>query len=236
MDASLFEFHTVTESISLCFVHIPLFAADYVGVNDLPEFRRMKSMVLDTQGPLSAFFQPQDIDRINQYKVLKKQVEWMAGKVAVKQLAALAGLCPEPRLVISAHESGAPYLPDFPGASITISHSGDYAVAGLDTRGGNLAVDIEAIETGRMQNIMRVAFSEKEIQRYKNSDDATLYLNWTVKEAYLKYIKKGFSEGLKGVEIIDGRVLHRGRTVDHIVMDSCIVHDTYAMTLIYQRS
>lgn len=233
MTPSLFDIQAVTGTISLCFLHIPTFVSDYIAQGLSPDFRRMKGMALDTHGFLTAFFQPEDIDRVNRYKVFKKQVEWMAGKVAVKRLAARAGLCPEPRLRIAAHESGAPYLPDFPGTSITISHSEDYAVAGLDLCGNPLAVDIEAIETGRMQNIMRVAFSEKEIERYKNSSDATLYLNWTAKEAYLKYIKMGFAEGLKKVEIIDGKVMHHGKAQDTLIMDSRIVFGTYAMTLMY---
>ena len=236
MTEPLFDIQAVTQNISLCFVHIPTFVTDYIDPDVTPEFRRIKSRPLDSQGALTAFFQPGEIDRVSQYKVFKKQAEWMAGKVAVKGLAALSGLCPEPLLRIGAHKSGAPYLPDYPEISITISHSGDYAVAGMDTGGNNLAVDIEAVEAGRMQSIMRVAFSEREIERYKNSSDEALYLNWTAKEAYLKYIKKGFAEGLKKVEILDGRVLHHGRVVEHITIDSRMVFGSYAMTLMYGPS
>ncbi|MBU1170922.1 MAG: 4'-phosphopantetheinyl transferase superfamily protein [Proteobacteria bacterium] len=187
---------------------------------------------MNHDGPLGRFFLPPDFDKINDFKVMKKQVEWMAGKVAVKTLASILKLCPESSLLIDAEKSGAPFLPDFPHISISISHSGDYAVAAMDTRGLGLALDIEAIEQGRMKNIMGVAFSEKEISLYKDHEDSTLYLNWTVKEAFLKYIKKGFAEGLKKVEIIDGAVVHRGSPVTDIRIDTRILYTDYAFTLI----
>ena len=234
MDSSLFDIRPVTDTMTLCFADIPGFVSEFIGKEHLPDFRRKRGILLDGPGPLDVFFRPEDLGVINRFKVLKKQAEWMAGKAAVKTLAERAGLCPARDLVISAEKGGAPYLPDFPGISISISHSGDLALAAMDTGGNTVAVDIEAIEAGRMQNIMRVAFSTREIERYKNSDDATLYLNWTAKEAYLKYIKKGFAEGLKAVEIIDGKVFHHGKPVRDLMIDSSITHQSYALTLMYQ--
>lgn len=236
MRSSLFDIQVVTDAMTLCFADIPGLVSEFIGRDHLPDFRRKRGIQLDWTGPLTKYFSPGDMSVINRFKVLKKQAEWMAGKAAVKTLAARAGLAAEADLVISAEKGGAPYLADFPDVAISISHSGDYAVAAMDTRGNNLAVDIEAIEEGRMQNIMRVAFSKREIERYKDSDDATLYLNWTAKEAYLKYIKKGFAEGLKGVEILDGRVFHHGLPLDDLVLDSRIIQGNYALTLMYSRA
>jgi 4'-phosphopantetheinyl transferase len=123
-------------------------------------------------------------------------------------------------------------MPDLP---VSITHSGDYAVAALGSEETHLAVDIEKIEEGRMQNIMRVAFSDREIESLHGKSDSELYLNWTVKEAFLKYIKKGFAEGLKKVEIFNGSVLHNGSPVDHIGIHSEIFKGQYAFTLIFSK-
>lgn len=227
-----FEIEILSEYIQLCFVHLPRFVRMFFGDPSPTDFRRQKNRVLPPSGPLGPFFSESEFDKINKFKVLKKQVEWMAGKVAVKTLAEHMSLCAAGDLRISAEENGAPFLLDYPHISISISHSGDYAVAAMDLGGRGIALDIEAIEQGRMKNIMRVAFSENEIRRYSDSDDAVLYLNWTVKEAFLKYIKKGFAEGLKKVEVLDGHVFHHGRHASGITIDSRIIFKDYAFTLI----
>ncbi|GAB6096532.1 hypothetical protein JCM14469_27850 [Desulfatiferula olefinivorans] len=223
---------TLTPLRRLCFIHLPGFVRRIAAMDDTGDFRRRKSLLLTTDGLLGDFFSESDMAVINGFKVLKKQVEWMAGKMAVKRLAETLGLGPPAHVMIRAETGGAPYLPDFPGVSISITHSGDYAAAAMDLTGRNLAVDLEAVEAGRMQTIMRVAFSEREIARYRDSGDQRLYLNWTAKEAFLKYIKKGFAEGLKTVEIIDGKIYHHGRPVTGITVDSRVTFSDYAFTLI----
>ncbi len=217
--------------IDLCFVRIPDFATAHIPDIDPMTFRRQRQMVLDAEGPLSRFFTPADIRRVNAFKVLKKQVEWMAGKAAVKILARERGLGPENSIRIAAEENGAPCLPDFPDLPVSISHSGDYAVCAMGPAGGLVALDIELIEKGRMQSIVSVAFSEREIRQLKGKSDTDHYIAWTMKEAFLKYIKKGFAEGLKKVEIIDGRLEHHGRPVTGIHVHSEIFDMDYALTL-----
>lgn len=216
----------------LCFIHLPEFSRGFLDEADAVDYHRRKSQLLTVDRVPGAFFTESDMATINRFKVLKKQVEWMAGKVAVKRLAEEAGLCAPSELTIRAENSGAPFLPDFPQVSISITHSGEYAAAALDLSGRGLAVDLEAIEEGRMQTIMRVAFSDREITRYRHSGSRQLYLNWTAKEAFLKYIKKGFAEGLKTVEILDGQVFHHGHPVENITLESRILFSDYAFTLI----
>lgn len=222
----------VSPHCHLGIVHIPTFAGSVLGDPLDASFRREKGRNIGPTQATTPFFNASDYTTINRFKVLKKQMEWMAGKVAVKLLAADKGLGTPADLMIDAEKNGAPFLSDFPHISISISHSGDYAVAALDVRGRSLGLDIELIEAGRMKNIMRVAFSDREIARYQTSDDSRLYLNWTVKEAFLKYIKKGFAEGLKKVEILDGRIVHHGHCVTNLTVDSRILFADYAFTLI----
>lgn len=230
---SFYTIESPREGITLCFVHIPRFIRQFSKDPIPSDFRGLRRRIFSPQEFISRFFSSTDLEMINNFKVLKKQVEWMAGKAAVKILGATAGLCETRHLLIAAEPGGAPILPDFSHITITISHSGNYAVAGLDENGRNLALDIEAIEKGRMQSIMRVAFSKRETGLYSHETDSCLYLNWTAKEAYLKYIRKGFAEGLKKVEIIDGKVLHNGQPVPDIAIDSRVIENDYAFTLIY---
>ncbi|MFA6010832.1 MAG: 4'-phosphopantetheinyl transferase superfamily protein [Desulfobacteraceae bacterium] len=223
------------DGIALCFVHIPAFAASHIPDLDLASFRRVRAMILDETGPLSRYFTADDFQRINHFKVMKKQVEWMAGKAAVKILACERGLAPEADIRIAAEDNGAPFLMDSPDIPISISHSGDYAVCAMGEHGGIVAADIEQIEPGRMQTFVGVAFSDQEIQLLQGRSDQDHYLAWTMKEAFLKYIKKGFAEGLKKVEIMDGQIIHHGQPVLGIEIHSELFERDYALTLIWRK-
>lgn len=224
----------VTGGIDLCFIHIPDFAETYMPPIDRTSFRRERARTIDETGPLSRFFTGEDFRKVNGFKVLKKQAEWMAGKAALKILARMRGLTTDDRAGIAAEESGAPYLKCFPDIPVSISHSGDYAAAAMGGPGGIVALDIERVEEGRMQNIVRVAFTDRESSFLSGKSDGEHYLAWTAKEAYLKYIKKGFAEGLKKVEILNGRVFHHNREITGIGIVSEFFQKDYALTLIWK--
>lgn len=223
----------VDDNIQLCFIDIILFVGKYIKQINSENFRREKAIYFDHEGLLGRYFDETEFLKINQYKILKKQVEWMAGKVAVKKLAAAFTGINENLIQIMAKESGAPFLPDFPDISISITHSGRYAVAGIGLNNITVAVDIEKIETNRMESVGRVAFSERELSALKGKGDTLHYTFWTVKEAFLKFIGKGFAEGLKKVEFIDGGIVHHGKRIDDLHIDSKIIDSEYAFTLIY---
>lgn len=229
-----YSIEKITNNIQLCFVDINLFVKRYF-FDIIPDnFRREKSIYFEPDGILRAYFQADDFEKINRFKVLKKQVEWMAGKIAVKKLVALHLKVKENEIKISAKKSGAPFLDDFPQITISISHSGSFAVAAIGFNKQIVAVDIEKIEKGRMQNIGKIAFSNRELKELLDKSDEKHYLFWTVKEAFLKYIEKGFAEGLKKVEFLDGLIFHNEKRVENIIIDSKIIDDEYAFTLIHQ--
>jgi len=58
------------------------------------------------------------------------------------------------------------------------------------------------------------------------------FKSWTAKEAYLKYIKKGFHESLKQVEVINGRIYHHHRIVPDVALFSGRVNNEYSLSLI----
>ncbi len=218
--------------VALCFIDIHAFMRAYMPEIDVADFRRSKNVFFKSSGCLALYFNEQDFEKINRFKVLKKQVEWMAGKAAVKRLAVLACAENENALIIKAEAGGAPYLENYPDFPISISHSGRFAVAAAGTAVIDVAVDIEIIEKDRMQSIGRVAFSRRELEELKGRSNEAHYLWWTVKESYLKIIGKGFAEGLKKVEFLKGCVFHHGKKIEDITIDSKIIYDDYAFTLI----
>ncbi len=228
-----YRIEKVDDNIQLCFIDIILFVGKYIKWINYDNFRREKAIYFDPEGLLGCYFDETEFQKINQYKILKKQIEWMAGKIAVKKLvAAFAGIN-ENQIQILAKESGAPFLPEFPEISISITHSERYAVSGIGLNNYTVAVDIEKIEENRMESVGRVAFSERELSELRGKGDTLHYTFWTVKEAFLKFIGKGFAEGLKKVEFLDGGIVHHGKKIDGLHIDSKIIDSEYAFTLIY---
>lgn len=228
-----FHVRHINNKVDVCFVHIPSFASAIIPGLDLTMFRRQRHMEIKSHDFFTCFFTDDDLKKTNSFKALKKQVEWMAGRAAIKILAEKRRLGPAKEIRIATEPEGAPYLADFTDLPVTISHSGDFAAGAIGTKGDCVAIDIELIETGRMQSVAKIAFSEREIDKLKNKSDEEYYISWTMKEAFLKYIRKGFAESLKKVEILDGVLFHEGRAVKDICIHTEIYEKKYALALMY---
>ena len=155
--------------------------------------------------------------------MLKKQIEWISGRFALKSGIVIHQFDIKDysfdKLIeyfekmqqyeIAYEEKGAPYVKDHPKINISLSHSGNYSLCIIDFTGThNVAVDIEKKEKKNIDTIMKVAFTEREFESVKVSEDkeTEFYKIWTAKEAYLKILKKGFHEPLKNIEVVDGKV------------------------------
>ncbi len=77
---------------------------------------------------------------------------------------------------------------------------------------------------------MKTAFTQNEIAHLKD-DAAQIFKNWTIKEAYLKYIKKGFNESLHRVEVINNEILHNNNKIN-VDMFSTFINDDYVLSLV----
>ncbi len=136
---------------------------------------------------------------------------------------------------IAHHEEGAPFFKKWPFLKISISHSGSYAAACLCTiKGREPGLDIEKI--GKMPDsfFMKIAFTEKEIADMQHCPE-DFFTRWTMKEAFLKYIKKGFNESLHKVEILDGRIFHNGKKASVSIFSRIIENQTgdrYSLSLV----
>ena len=202
---------------------------------DAPQGRRgVPGVDLMSVPGLDALFLDEERARASAFRVLKKQAEWLCGRLAVKQATAdLLGIDPR-EVTVDTEPEGAPFLAHHKSSPISISHSGDHAVAVISIRPGRrVAVDVERVEEGRMPHVSRVAFTPKEIDELTGASDDEWYRRWTLKEAYLKYIGKGFHESLKRVEILDCGICHNGEVVRGITWDTPAFHSGYQLSLVW---
>ena len=153
-----------------------------------------------------------ELERLNNFKAMKKQVEWLGGRYTAKAITHEI-LLPEQQLsdiTIKYMEKGAPYLKAFSDHCLSLSHSGNYTVAALArTPDIRMGIDLEKIGLPPDKNFMKTAFTQKEIQEMGDRPQ-DIFRCWTLKEAYLKYIRMGFNENLHDVEIIQDKVFYRG--------------------------
>ncbi len=161
---------------------------------------------------IRSFLSPEELEVVNQFKSLKKQIEWMAGRSLVKEM--VCGTAQEGtkawEIAIAYREQGAPFLPRYPKIHISITHSGDYAAVALCQHGSRtMGLDLEEIGPAPDAGFMKLAFTPAE-REYMENDPMKIFRGWTLKEAFLKYIKKGFNENLHKVEIFPDVILYKG--------------------------
>ena len=183
------------------------------------------------------FLSKEEMDRLNGFKVLKKQLEWITGRFLLKTLVMrYAEKNVElKKILVSYHDLGAPFLPDFPFLDISLSHCRNItAAAAMPESCGNIGIDVEHIGPSPGDGFLRTAFTENE-QKRVGTDPEKIFTNWTVKEAFLKQIKKGFNESLHAVEVLDGKVFYHGRPAP-VEIDSRSVDSAYILTVLAGRS
>lgn len=220
----------------LAFVSIPRLLETCLRPTLGETFRTAPPRVFAMDDFRETFLGIEELAAVNQFKALKKQVEWMAGRYAAKQLARrfLEGRPHPVDTPVAYRALGAPYLADAPALSLSISHSWDFAAAGLGLRpSGTLGLDLECIRPGDRQAIIRTAFSDREAAALKGAEDTTLFMRWTAKEAYLKSIGMGFHEGLKQVEIHNDVIWHHHRPVPFLTLHSHLPFPGYAFSLVF---
>ena len=185
---------------------------------------------------LIPFLSPEELDRLNGFKVMKKQVEWSCGRFGAKTLIR-ERLMPKTGLAditIRYRELGAPYVTDFPGLCLSLSHSRDLIAAALGlTPDLAFGIDIEAIGPMPDQAFMKIAFTSREREAMA-PDAVAVFRNWTLKEAYLKYIQKGFNESLREVEVIEDHIYHGGEQ-QPVLCRSWILPRGFALGLVTNR-
>lgn len=187
----------------------------------------------DFRHPLLA---PLELARVNAFKSRKRQIEWMAGRLAAKTLACFCtdNTMALPDCGIGYHPQGAPYLEHRPDLPLSISHAADYAVAGLGHSNETaLGLDIEKKQDLDIQSILPIAFSDRERESMAPDDPDRFFAAWTLKEAYLKYLGRGFRDNLKSVEILKiDTIQHHAKIVEGLQIQLLQPFPQYTLAIV----
>ncbi|MBP7497258.1 MAG: 4'-phosphopantetheinyl transferase superfamily protein [Bacteroidales bacterium] len=199
---------------------------------EIKDYTKQKSINFSENDFLKLHFIKEDISCINNFKTFKKQIDWIAGKLAAKLLInhkEKIGFNLKD-ISVSYKKGGAPYFSAYSNYNLSISHSGDLAVAVISDN--NIGIDIEKIEGAKSSEFINIAFSDNEIKALQTKYVTDFYVNWCIKEAYLKYIEKGFDENLKNIEILGNFVFHNNNKVDNLNIKTTIINSNYALALV----
>ncbi len=227
---------TVTNGLNLAIVPVKGFLQRYLPDPAIDDWRRGRPLAMTADDFARPLLAASEIARVNTFKSLKRQIEWMAGRLAAKTLGqSLAEDGPAVTDLKVAHDpQGAPYLQHRPELSLSISHAHDYAVAGLhhDT-GTAIGLDLEKHQPLDIALMLRTAFSAREGRQLDPADRARFFACWTLKEAYLKYLGRGFRESLKQIEIIGNtRIVDHGKPVAGLTVRVLQPFPTYTLAIV----
>jgi len=197
------------------------------------DFTALPNDLFDEQDFIACFFSREELRTINGFKALKKQIEWISGRYLIKQMMQQLLFVNDAfdQITLSYHEKGAPFLTTLPCLPVSLSHSNGYtASACCRDKRQKLGIDIEKITKKPDPFFMKTAFTQNEIEQLTD-DVAQIFKNWTIKEAYLKYIKMGFHESLHKVEVINNEIFHNRRKINVNVF-STFIEDDYVLSLV----
>ena len=208
------------QGIQFCLVHIPEMLKTLLPQIVGPGYQTKPGCQFRPDQFAQPVLSPAELNRLNQLFALKKQVERLAGRWAVKNLVMQAtGLSPD---AIEIHNDafGAPGLAPSFNYAISITHSGDYALAALCGKANALGVDMEAICPVDIPALLHAGFSNKEQRAYAEADLETILKIWTIKEALLKYRRTGLRTSAKKIEWLDETLYENHDPIDDVLVKS----------------
>jgi len=218
--------------ITVCYTKIPDII-NFIFSSPLdPHYQKMPCQKLKQHDFKIPFLSADELITVNRFKAQKKQIEWICGRFALKALVnrIFTPHVSPGKIKISYREKGAPFLDDHPDIPISLSHSNDYTAAAISlTHGTSMGIDIEKIKKTD-DFFMKTAFTKKEISHMVPAA-LEIFRHWTMKEAFLKYIKMGFHESLHSVEIIDSKIFHNGKKQ---ALNSCsrTIEEQYILSIV----
>ena len=218
--------------VIIWYVGIPTIIESIFHKDSLPDTKQMRNRVFDKKDFRQSFLNSDEINTINGFKALKKQMEWISGRYLIKLMIQyyFSQHLPLNQITISYLDEGAPFLTHDPGIPVSLSHSNNYtASAFCRDRDKTIGIDIEKIAKKPDTWFLKTAFTQNEIIHLEDNADS-IFKNWTIKEAYLKQIKKGFNESLHKVEVIDNEIWHNKKQMNIEVYSTFI--DDYVLSLV----
>ena len=139
--------------------------------------------------PLLGYISTESAMKIKGFRFFKDKLRTLYGELAARYMCAGDGISPS-QLVMARGEYGKPYFTNT-DLKFNISHSGKYIVCAVCD--GEVGVDIEEI-TKTDLSLARNIFMPSEQKYIQSSKDKikAFYEIWTAREAYMKYVGKGF--------------------------------------------
>jgi 4'-phosphopantetheinyl transferase len=199
----------------------------------LPDSKLKKNRFFGKDDFSKSFLNHDELKILNGFKALKKQIEWISGRYLTKLMIQynFYPVLPLDEINLSYLDEGAPFLNHDPGLPFSISHSNEYtATACCKKRTKIIGVDVEKITEKPNAGFLKTAFTKNEILHLEDNA-VSIFKNWTIKEAYLKYIKKGFNENLYNVEVIDNKIWHN-QTKINVDIYSTMINENYILSLV----
>ncbi|WP_157237746.1 4'-phosphopantetheinyl transferase family protein [Desulfobacter curvatus] len=208
------------QGIHFCLVHIPDMLKALLPQTVGPGYQTRPGCRFCPDQFARPMLSPAELNKLNQLFALKKQVERLAGRWAVKNLVMQeTGLSPD-AIEIHNDASGAPVLAPAFDYAISISHSGDYALAALCKKAHAIGVDMETIIPMDIPALLHAGFSNKEQSAYAGEDLENILKIWTIKEAVLKYRRTGLKNSAKKIEWLDETLYENHAPVDDAFVKS----------------
>lgn len=208
------------QGIHFCLVHIPAMLKALLPQIVGPGYQTRPGCQFRPDQFARPVLSPAELNGLNQLFALKKQVERLAGRWAVKNLVMQeTGLSPD-AIEIHNDASGAPALAPSFNYAISITHSGDYALAALCGKADAIGVDMEAINPVDISALLHAGFSKKEQSAYAGADLETILKIWTIKEALLKYRRTGLKTPAKKIEWLNETLYENHDPIDDVLVKS----------------
>lgn len=223
--------------IHICLIRLTDMAGRYLPSLSVTDYQTLPGQELSPDAGRLDFLARSEIRQLNGFKSLKKQVEWLGGRYALKTLAmeVLPDAGRPEQVKVAYEDRGAPYLVGRDAISVSISHAGDYAAAGICLAAGKrMGLDLEPMTPVGLEDVKRVAFTEREITAAGDSLEQAFRI-WTRKEAYLKFIKSGFGESLKRVDVSGPDILHGGLPVTGLSRQTLQLPQQYLLAVVNHR-
>ncbi len=217
--------------VTIWYVRIPRIIESIFHIGSRPDSKQMRNRVFDKEDFRQSFLNSDEINTINGFKALKKQMEWISGRYLIKLMIQynFSLHLPLNQITISYLDEGAPFLTHDPDIPVSLSHSNNYTAAAFcRNKRKTFGIDIEKIAKKPDAWFLKTAFTQNEIIHLEDNAES-IFKNWTIKEAYLKQIKKGFNESLHKVEVIDNEIWHNKKQINIEVYSTFI--DDYILSL-----
>ena len=224
---------SMVPEIIIWYASIPHIIESILHTHSRTDVKQMRNSLFEKNNFIFSFLSSEEIDTINGFKAQKKQIEWIGGRYLIKLMIQSNFLQNTSLDLINLAylDEGAPFLNGFPEIPISLSHSNNYTTAACSkNREKIIGIDIEKIGKKPDAWFLKTAFTKKEISHLQDSA-ASIFKNWTIKEAYLKYIKKGFNENLHNVEVIDDAIWHN-KTRINVDIYSTLIDNDYVLSLV----